>query len=503
MADSHGNCVYLPERECSVQRRNQKVVEEAPAWNLRPETVAAMGEEAVALAKAVGYRSAGTVEFLVDARQQHYFLEMNTRLQVEHPVTEMVTGLDLVEVMLRVAAGEKLPVSQADVRRTGWAIESRVYAEDPLRGFLPSTGTLSRYQPPSTAECAAALGEAASALAAEGAAGVVRVDDGIVEGGEISIHYDPMIAKLITYGRDRDHARRLMLAALDRYTIRGVRHNINFLRTIMANQTFMAGEYTTNFIPEEFPDGYAGHELSASERRDLLAATAALQVAADAQEESVGGGAGAPRSRQLAMKLEQEGEGEIAISVSQLSGSPCGAVAGSTLLVEELCPDSGAAAWQRTLRIDSTGLGPEAILQAAVADGCSPSLEDARPFALQVVERRSLGWELSAYGSSYKLTSQPPLFAKLSVHMKPPKRSALADAMLSPMPGTLLSVAVAEGDAVVMGQEMCVVEAMKMQNVLYAPRDGKVKSVLAGAGSVLRAEQPILMFEKEECAAAA
>jgi len=254
IADTHGNVVYLPERECSVQRRNQKVVEEAPAPHFSEATWRRMGEEAVQLAKAVGYRSAGTVEFLVDARDQHYFLEMNTRLQVEHPVTECVAGIDLVEEMIRVAAGEKLSIAQADVRRIGWAIESRVYAEDPLRGFLPSIGTLSAYRPPDEAACNKA---ADLAMRAEGEGGLVRVDDGCAEGGEISVHYDPMIAKLITHGRDREHARQLMIAALERYVIHGsaLRHNLNFLRTIMGNDTFIAGKITTGFIPDQFPDG--------------------------------------------------------------------------------------------------------------------------------------------------------------------------------------------------------------------------------------------------------
>ena len=287
IADNHNNVIYLPPRECSIQRRNQKVVEEAPAPNLSEETYRRMGEEAVALAKAVGYRSAGTVEYLVDSQQRHYFLEMNTRLQVEHPVTEEVTGYDLVELMLRAAAGEKLPFTQADVAPKGWSFECRVYAEDPLRGFLPSVGTLSTYKPPETSVCAEAAAAALSSTTDKSSEfddhALVRVDDGVVEGGEISVYYDPMIAKLITRGSSRESARLLMLQALDRYAIRGVRHNINFLRSLCDHPRFAEGKLTTAFIPDEYPEGYFGHLLTpgSEDHTDLLACAAVLQFASD------------------------------------------------------------------------------------------------------------------------------------------------------------------------------------------------------------------------------
>eukprot|EP00308_Calcidiscus_leptoporus_P022407 CAMPEP_0119364330 /NCGR_PEP_ID=MMETSP1334-20130426/11243_1 /TAXON_ID=127549 /ORGANISM="Calcidiscus leptoporus, Strain RCC1130" /LENGTH=370 /DNA_ID=CAMNT_0007379995 /DNA_START=147 /DNA_END=1257 /DNA_ORIENTATION=+ len=287
LADGHGNCIYLPERECSIQRRNQKVVEEAPAAHLSAAAVRRMGEEAVALAKAVSYRSAGTVEFLVDDKEQHYFLEMNTRLQVEHPVTEMVSGIDLVEAMLRVASGERLWISQREVVASGWAIESRVYAEDPLRRFLPSIGTLSRYAPPGQAATVSTAATNADVDDATEYGGLVRLDDGVSEGSEITLHYDPMLSKLITYGKDREHARQLMVAALDRYVVRGVRHNQNFLRSLMVNERFARGELTTSFIADEYPDGYHGHVLSSSQRRDMLAAVGALQLVARAQVHSI------------------------------------------------------------------------------------------------------------------------------------------------------------------------------------------------------------------------
>jgi len=490
IADSHGNCVYLPERECSIQRRNQKVVEEAPAPNLSAAAVKRMGEEAVALAKAVGYQSAGTVEFLVDSQEQHYFLEMNTRLQVEHPVTELVAGVDLVELMIRVAAGEKLPMSQDQVTRTGWAIESRVYAEDPLRGFLPSTGVLSAYRPPLQEQIAQVLGEQDGEYE-----GIVRVDDGVCEGGEISIHYDPMIAKLVTHGSDRDHARRLMLASLDRYAIRGVRHNINFLRSLMSHPRFAAGDLTTNFIPEEYPTGYSGHDLSDQERFDLLACTAALQHAADAQAASIGAAAAARAlSSDYHVRFDGEDQQDTVISVHAPSASA------QTLFIEgrEEGSDGGAAGaeWARTLHLSASGLGPNRMLESVISDGFAEVGDTAgRAVAVQVVERHPMRWHVSAYGTLFTLLARQPRFAALAAHMKPPPPSPFADALLSPMPGALISVAVAVGDSVVEGQEVCVVEAMKMQNVLTAPRDGKVKSLLAEAGSILVTDQPIIDFE--------
>ena len=566
IADTFGNTVYLPPRDCSIQRRNQKVVEEAPAPHLSEATVRAMGEEAVALAKAVGYRSAGTVEFLVDAQQRHYFLEMNTRLQVEHPVTEMVTGLDLVEVMLQVAARQPLPFAQADVLARGWSFECRVYAEDPLRGFLPSVGTLARYVPPNEA----------AVVAAAGCEGTVRVDDGVVEGGEISVHYDPMIAKLITHGASRDEARRLMLHALARYQIRGdgLRHNLNFLHTLLDHPRFARGEVTaafipeefpaslacahasahhsalplsaqvtTAFIPEEFPDGYDGHVLTPSQKCELLACAAALELAAELRAT-----APAPPSpgaslasallhavdsvaltTNLWARLESEGaaaEQQLTVTLDPAVGVSAGSLLppGMRLLVQgapatargssaadpdESAPASAPASWSRLLTLSSTGLGPGGLFEARAqtlpleepkeGDGGheeSDPLAGGTALAVQVLERRTQGWLLSAFGTTYEVLTRAPRVAELSRHLKPPPRSLLDNALLSPMPGKLVSVAVSEGQVVFLGQALCVVEAMKMQNVLTARRDGVVRTLLAQPGTILSADQPIIVFDE-------
>uniref|UniRef100_A0A7S3ETA5 Propionyl-CoA carboxylase alpha chain, mitochondrial n=1 Tax=Haptolina ericina TaxID=156174 RepID=A0A7S3ETA5_9EUKA len=499
VADRYGNCIYLPERECSIQRRNQKVVEEAPAAHLSSDAVRRMGEEAVALAKAVGYRSAGTVEFLVDSQERHYFLEMNTRLQVEHPVTELVAGLDLVELMIRVAAGEKLPLTQSQVTRTGWAFESRVYAEDPLRGFLPSTGVLSTYRPPTQEQVVATMGDGATAEAGS-YDGIVRVDDGVREGGEISMHYDPMISKLIVHGRDREHARQLMLASLDRYQIRGVRHNLNFLRSLMAHPRFAAGSLTTSFIPEEYPDGYAGHVLTEDERCDLFACTAVLQTAADMQAATVGrpNDATHPSSSRYLIEIEGEIGSEVIVRVPS---PPLVGLGLGDVLIEgcELTGDTSDAStrWSRVMRVVSSGMGPDALMEVQFGNpaAADPAAAVTRPMAVQVVERRPLKWQLSAFGTLFSLHARPPRFSQLATHMKPPPPPPFADALVSPMPGALLSVSVAVGEDVVEGQEICVVEAMKMQNVLFAPRTGKVRALLAEPGSVLVTDQPIVDFE--------
>ena len=448
-----------------------------------------MGEEAVALAKAVGYRSAGTVEYLVDKHQRHYFLEMNTRLQVEHPVTEMVTGLDLVELMIRVAAGEKLPISQEDAKPKGWAFECRVYAEDPLRGFLPSVGTLSTYRHPlqESVREAAAADAAAQGLGAEIIAetleGVVRLDDGVREGGEISVHYDPMIAKLIAHAPSRESARLVTMHALDRYRVRGLRHNVNFLRTLLDHPRFAAGHVTTAFIPEEFPDGYDGHVLTALQKCDLLACGAALQVIADMRDN--------PESEatpELMVRLE--GDGEVEQSVTVRFGEQ------RRVHVEAFTAaasaDAATPSWTRSVELLGTGLGPGGVLEARLHGE-----RQGAPLAVQVLDRHSLGWSVSAFGTTYGLLARSARAAELAQHMKPPPRSELDDALLSPMPGTLLSVSVEVGEAVVLGQELAIVEAMKMQNVLVATRDGVVRSLMAPPGSTLAADQPIIAFEAQ------
>uniref|UniRef100_A0A673A162 Propionyl-CoA carboxylase alpha chain, mitochondrial n=1 Tax=Sphaeramia orbicularis TaxID=375764 RepID=A0A673A162_9TELE len=388
LADKHGNALWLNERECSIQRRNQKVVEEAPSTFLDPSTRRAMGEQAVQLAKAVQYSSAGTVEFLVDSKKNFYFLEMNTRLQVEHPITECITGLDLVEQMIRVAKGYKLHHKQEDIPINGWAIESRVYAEDPYKSFgLPSIGRLSQYQEPVNL-CN------------------VRVDSGIQEGSDISIYYDPMISKLVTYGATRAEALSKMEDALDNYVIRGVTHNIPLLREIITHPRFISGDISTNFLPEVYPDGFKGHQLEASTRRELLASAAALHVA------------------------------------SQLRILKC-AVVGDC-------------------RVNQSGTGVDLSL------GVTDELLSYPAFLLQ-----------------FKVRVLSKLAAELNSYMPEKVPEDTTSILRSPMPGTVVAVSVKAGDTVAEGQEICVIEAMKMQNSLTAVRQAKVKSVHCKAGETV------------------
>jgi len=419
-------------------------------------------------------------------------------------VTEIVAGLDLVEEMIRVAAGEKLSITQEQVARHGWAIECRVYAEDPLRKFLPSIGTLSAYRPPDEAACNVAADIAMGIAPGSMGKGIVRVDDGVAEGGEISVHYDPMIAKLITHGRDREHARNLMVAALDRYLIWGtsLRHNTNFLRSMMVHPRFIAGHITTGFIPEEFPDGYNGHQLSETDRQDLVSATAALEFMAAAQARTVSSGEAVENGTvAINVRVDKEGELDHALSVSRICAASCNRLSaklppsgGCEILVAAAASegDNGSdSAWQRRMRIISSGLGPcrvfEAVMDADRGDGT---------LVVQVQKRLPLGWQLCAFGTVFNVLSRPSHYAKLAVHMKPPPPDPFAGSLLSPMPGTLHSVAVDVGAVVTAGQELCVVEAMKMQNVLLAERDGVVKTVYAKPGDTLVADQPIIGFEK-------
>uniref|UniRef100_A0A8C4I8P3 Propionyl-CoA carboxylase alpha chain, mitochondrial n=1 Tax=Dicentrarchus labrax TaxID=13489 RepID=A0A8C4I8P3_DICLA len=386
LADKHGNALWLNERECSIQRRNQKVVEEAPSTFLDPTTRRAMGEQAVQLAKAVQYSSAGTVEFLVDSNRNFYFLEMNTRLQVEHPITECITGLDLVEQMIRVAKGYQLKHKQEDIPINGWAIESRVYAEDPYKSFgLPSIGRLSQYQEPINLS-------------------KVRVDSGIQEGSDISIYYDPMISKLVTYGATRAEALARMEDALDNYVIRGVTHNIPLLREIITHPRFISGDISTNFLPEVYPDGFKGHQLEADKRRELLASAAALYITTQLRSQ----------------KVEVDG-GKVEVS-------------GQWNLASPLLP----------LTINGT----DRMLQ----------------FKLRVLSK---------------------LAAELNSYMPEKVPEDTSSILRSPMPGTVVAVSVKPGDTVAEGQEICVIEAMKMQNSLTAVRQAKVKNVHCKPGETV------------------
>jgi propionyl-CoA carboxylase alpha chain len=447
LADGHGNCLYLGERECSIQRRHQKVIEEAPSPFLDEKTRTAMGEQAVALAKAVKYKSAGTVEFIVDGKRNFYFLEMNTRLQVEHPVTEMVTGLDLVEQMIRVAAGEKLSLKQSDVKLKGWAIEARVYAEDPLRNFLPSTGRLVRYREPSTGP-------------------VVRVDSGVYEGAEISMFYDPMIAKLVTYGEDRGAAISAMREALDSFYIRGLGHNVGFLSALMAHPRFQAGRLTTGFIAEEFPDGFHGVALNENEMADLVAVAAIIHQ-------------GFAR-RAVAGKPHFRSRGSVA------NGHWTIKVGKETRQVSIVETASGHAVidGKRSCEIVSAWRLDENLFHGRI---------DGRGITVQV-ERDGIGYRMSYAGAVLKVLVLLPRAAELAEYMLEKTPPDMSKYLLSPMPGLLVSLAVQPGQDVKAGQELAVVEAMKMENLLRAERDGKVANLHAKPGDSLAVDQIIMEF---------
>ncbi len=454
IADRHGNTLYLNERECSIQRRHQKVIEEAPSPFLDEKTRKAMGEQAVALAKAVNYVSAGTVEFIVDTKRNFYFLEMNTRLQVEHPVTELITGLDLVELMIRVAYGEKLPISQKDVKINGWAIESRVYAEDPYRNFLPSTGRLSRYIPP-----------------AENAN--VRVDTGVYEGGEISVFYDPMIAKLCSYGKDRKEATAHMRSALDAYYIRGVSHNIPFLASVLGKKKFESGDLSTNFIAEEYPQGFSDKDLPADDPSKLLAVAALVhntyaQRAAGISGQIPGHGRKVPQTWVVMTKDAEGKASEAAVTVSGDAGSAGGALkVGST-----------------TVNVTTTWVPGQPLFVAEI---------DKKPVTIQV-DRKGIGYRLFHAGSQLDVlvfTQREAELARLMPNKPPPDLSKF---LLSPMPGLLVSLAVKEGQEVKAGETLAIVEAMKMENVLKAERDCVVKKIHEKSGASLAVDQLILEF---------
>jgi len=447
LGDHHGNIIHLGERECSIQRRHQKVVEESPSPFLDRETREAMGRQAVALARAVGYRSAGTVEFIADQQRNFYFLEMNTRLQVEHPVTELVTGLDLVELMIRIAAGEPLPIAQEDVRLDGWAIEARVYAEDPTRNFLPSIGRLVRYRPP----------------AGDG----IRLDAGVVEGSEISVHYDPLIAKLVTSGPDRDAAIDRLSGALDQFYIAGVQHNIPFLAAVAAKSRFQAGALSTNFIADEFPDGFAPPSGIVEADQIILLAAALARRRLHEREAAIDGKLATPRDI-----LEDY--------VIQLDGRPH--VAG-------MRPDGGA------YRVDIDG---DSRLATSDWQPSQPLLRVrvGRHVATVQIERSpGSAFRLVHRGVVRRVQVLSPRAAELLALMPEKKAPDTSRLLLSPMPGLLASVAVTQGQEVKAGEALAIVEAMKMENVLRAERDGRVARIRANPGDSLAVDQVILEFE--------
>ena len=491
LGDAHGNLVYLNERECSIQRRHQKVIEEAPSPFISDATRKAMGEQAVALARAVNYQSAGTVEFVVGRDQSFYFLEMNTRLQVEHPVTECITGLDLVEWMIRVAAGEKLPFAQHDIRRDGWAIECRINAEDPLRNFLPSTGRLVKFEPPvqtlfagrpltpalspsagrgRIAPSPAGAGEGGGEGESEGAEFGIRVDTGVAEGGEIPLYYDSMIAKLIARGRDRAEAIARMRAALNAFVIRGISSNIAFQAALLAHPRFISGDFNTGFIAEQFPDGFDASKvphddpdflvaLAAAVNRKYLARAARISGQMPGHGLRIGddyvavlrGAAGADRYRRASVRFN----GNVAVDIEGRHYDFASDWAYGSIRIEGRC--NGA------------------------------------PFTAQV-ERRGLELRITHNGLTVDALVLSPRAAELQRAMPykaPPDTSQL---LLSPMPGLLVDIAVQPGQAVLAGEKLAVVEAMKMENILLAARDGTVAEILANKGESLAVDQPIVRF---------
>jgi propionyl-CoA carboxylase alpha subunit len=448
LGDARGNIIYLGERECSIQRRHQKVIEEAPSPFLDAETRAAMGRQAVALAQAVGYYSAGTVEFIVDEQRNFYFLEMNTRLQVEHPVTELVTGLDLVELMIRVAAGEPLPFSQDDVKLEGWAIEARVYAEDPARNFLPSIGRLVRYRPPSGTD--------------------VRLDTGVFEGAEISVYYDPLIAKLIVSGPDRDAAIGRLSVALDEFHVAGVQHNIPFLAAVAASPRFQAGALSTNFIAEEFPRGYAAPSGFVAADRAILLAAALAQRRVFEQETAIDGKiAGAPIEIPEDYAVLLDGQ-TYPVRVRPEGGAYRVEIAGESLLA--------ATDWQPG----------QPLLRARVEQHAA---------TVQIERLRGSAFWLMHRGVVRRAQVLSPRAAELLALMPPKQPPDTSRHLLSPMPGLLSSIVVEQGQEVKAGEPLAIVEAMKMENVLRAERDGRVARIRAAAGDSLAVDQVILEFE--------
>ncbi len=468
LCDTHGNGVYLGERECSIQRRNQKVVEEAPSPFLDETTRRAMGEQAVALAKAVGYASAGTVEFIVDGDKNFYFLEMNTRLQVEHPVTELITGVDLVEQMIRVAAGEKLSISQEDVTLNGWAIENRLYAEDPYRGFLPSIGRLTRYRPPQETAAGPLLdngkwqGEAPEGPAA------VRNDTGVYEGGEISMYYDPMIAKLCTWAPTRGQAIEAMRVALDSFEVEGIGHNLPFLSAVMDHPKFISGDMTTAFIAEEYPDGFEGVTLPEEDLRRIAASCAAMHRVAEIRRTRVSGRMD-NHERKVGKRWVVSLQGqEFAVKVkADKEGSTVKFEDGSKLRVTS----------------DWTPGDQLAVLQV-----------DDAPLVLKV-GKVSGGFRIRNRGADIKVHVRTPRqteLAKLMPEKLPPDTSKM---LLCPMPGLIVKIDVEVGQEVQDGQALCTVEAMKMENILRAEKKGVVAKVNAGPGDSLAVDDVIIEFE--------
>lgn len=452
MGDKHGNCVHLFERECSIQRRNQKVLEEAPSPLLDEATRKKMGEQAVALAKAVDYDSAGTVEFVASGKDKSfYFLEMNTRLQVEHPVTEMITGVDLVEQMLRSAAGEKLALKQKDLKINGWAIESRVYAEDPYRNFLPSTGRLRKFRPPAEG----GLGD-----------GTVRMDSGVREGDEISMFYDPMIAKLVTHGKDRDTALDTQAEALDRFFISGIQDNIPFCAAVMDEPTFRSGEFTTGYIKNQFPDGFQGTAPTA-EQSQILVAVSTFVHAIFAQ-----------RAGQISGRMNPVGASQKAWTV----------VLGDAYEDVEIDLDDGYAT------IHADGQRFELVSDWKPGSNLVEGQINGEDFAVKITETTE-GYFVRLRGVGQRVLVCRPAIAEMHKRLPEKEKPDLSKMVISPMPGLVVSVDVEAGQEVQEGEAVCIVEAMKMQNIIRADSTGTVKAVNVAAGDSVAADEIMVELE--------
>jgi len=454
LADKHGNCVYLHERECSIQRRNQKVIEEAPSPFLDEATRKAMGEQACALAKAVGYTSAGTVEFIVDGNRNFYFLEMNTRLQVEHPVTELITGVDLVEQMIRVANGEPLPFKQEDLKINGWAMESRLYAEDPYRNFLPSIGRLTRYRPPVEGKTERG--------------GIVRNDTGVYEGGEISMYYDPMIAKLCTWAPSRAEAINEMRLALDTFEVEGIGHNLPFVGAVMDHPRFQSGNITTAFIAEEYPEGFQGAVLDGDTLARVAASAAAMNRVAEIRRTRITG----------TMDNHERRVGDDWVVTLQ-------GVEHAVKIAADHAGSTVTFADGSTRRVTSDWTPGQPLARVMV---------DGTPLVMKV-GKISGGFRLRLRGADLKVHVRTPrqaALAKLMLEKLPPDTSKF---LLCPMPGLVTKIMVEVGDEVQEGQALATVEAMKMENILKAEKKGVVRAVKAAAGSSLKVDDVIMEFE--------
>ena len=453
LADTQGNCIYLGERECSIQRRNQKVVEEAPSPFLDEKTRKEMGEQACKLAKAVGYFSAGTVEFIVDRDKNFYFLEMNTRLQVEHPVTELITGVDLVEQMISIASGKPLSISQKDIKLSGWAIESRLYAEDPYRNFLPSIGRLTRYRPPTEVKEKAVI---------------VRNDTGVFEGGEISMYYDPMIAKLCTWAPNRAKAIEQMRTALDRFELEGIGHNLPFLSAVMDHERFVSGNITTAFIAEEYPDGFNGVDLSDDKIIDLAACAAAMNRVAEIRRTKISG----------RMDNHERRVGDdwvVQISGKVFSVNVSADTSGANVVFED----------KTSIRITGDWFPGKKLANMNANDN------------KLVIKMSKLtgGFRMRTRGADLKVLVRSPRQAELSEYMQeklPPDTSKM---LLCPMPGLIVKIDVEAGQEVQEGQPLCTVEAMKMENILRAERTGTIAKINSNVGDSLAVDDVILEFD--------